>query len=109
MRATRTFPSSRRAWPFALAPFELRFFAICSSMSKLLADVQDALQDGDPGGGGEQVDRPREQPPWGKYEAGGDHDDALGAGAQSDVAAQPERLRLGPCIRDEEGAGDRED
>src|SRR6185436_21072581 len=38
----------------------------------------------------------------------GDHDDALRARADPDVAAEPERLRLRAGVRDEERAGDRE-
>jgi CDP-diacylglycerol--glycerol-3-phosphate 3-phosphatidyltransferase len=48
-------------------------------MHELLADVQDALRHRDPGGRGEQVDRPLEPAPRREDEAAGDHDDALGA------------------------------
>src|SRR5207302_977673 len=42
-------------------------------------------------------------------EARGDDDDALGSGAEADVAAQAERLGLRPCVRHKEGAGHRRD
>ncbi len=124
--ATRTLPSSRRARPFEL-PFDdirssvfsrtrYRSFALRKqgandwylvlALSKLLANVQDALQDGEPGRRREQVDRPLQRTPRREDEAGGDDDDALGARAQADVAAQAESLRLRPRVRDEEGAGD---
>ena len=41
---------------------------------------------------GQQGDRPRQHAPRREHEAGGDHDDALGARADADVAAQAERL-----------------
>src|SRR5689334_23069429 len=102
MIATRTLPSSTR----------LLLLAIRSSINELLANVQDALDDRDPGGRGQEVDRPLEPAPRREHEAGRDHDDALRAGAQPDVAAEAERLRLRPHVGHEEGArdrGDRED
>ena len=78
----------------------------CSSINELLADVQDALRNRDPRRRGQEVDRPLEPAPRREHEPGGDHDDALGAGAEADVAAQAERLRLRADVRDEEGAGD---
>src|SRR5436309_6873647 len=108
MIATRTLPSSRRPRSFEL-PLVL---VIRSSVDELLADVQDALQNGEPRGCGEEVDRPLQTAPRREDEAGGDHDDALCTRTEPDVAAQPERLRLRANVRHEEGArdrGDRED
>src|SRR3954464_7485363 len=105
MIATRTLPSSIRP-----RPFELPLASdICSSINELLADVQDALSHREPCGRGEQVDRPLETAPRGEDEPGRDHDDALGPRAEADVAAKPERLGLGAHVRDEKGAGDRDD
>src|SRR5258707_15446014 len=99
MIATRTLPSSRRACPFELLPL----VAMCiSSINELLADVQDALRHGEPRGRGQEVDRPLEPAPRCEDEAGRDHDDAFGPGAETDVAAQAERLRLGADIGNEE-------
>src|SRR5437763_946489 len=63
MRATRTLP------------FES---GIGSSVMfiQLLSDVQDALQDCDPGGYGEHDDRPLERAPGSEHEPRGDDDDA---------------------------------
>src|SRR6266566_8362581 len=105
MSATRTLPSSGRARPFELPLAS----GIGSSINELLADVQDALENGEPRGRGEQVDRPLEAAPWREDETGGDHDDALGPRAETDVAAQPERLGLRANVGNEEGAGDRDD
>src|SRR5947199_125936 len=59
MSATRTLPSSWRA-----RPFELPLASdIRSSVNELLADVQDSLENCEPGGRAEQVDRPLEAPP----------------------------------------------
>ena len=80
-----------------------------SSKNQLLADVQDALEHRDPRGHGEQIDRPLEPAPRREHEAGRDHDDALGARAEPDVAAEPERLSLRANVRHEEGAGDCDD
>src|SRR3954469_15815766 len=104
MIATRTFPSSRRARPLVDPLVDIR-----SSMNQLLADVQDALHHGDPRGCSQEVDRPLKPAPGREHEAGGEYDDALRAGADPDVAAQTERLRLCAHIRDEERAGDRDD
>ena len=41
-----------------------------------------------------------------EHEPGGDHDDALGPGADPDVALQAERLGAGAGVGDEERAGD---
>src|SRR6185437_5696394 len=101
MIATRTLPSSERRLPLLLA--------IRSSMNELLANVQDALDDRDPGGRGQEIDRPLKPAPRAEHEAGRDHDDALGARAKTDVTAQAERLGLRADIRNEERAGDRHD
>src|ERR1043166_4841110 len=71
---------------------------------QLLSDVQDALQDCDPGRDGEHDDRPLERAPRSEHEPRADDDDALGAGAEADVAAQAQRLGLRPRVRHEEGA-----
>src|SRR5947209_7680070 len=76
MRATRTLP----------------FDSDIGASVKLLSDVQDALQDCDPGRRREHDDRPLERAPGSEHEARGDDDDALGPGAEADVAAQAERL-----------------
>src|SRR5580765_1986225 len=105
MIATRTLPSSRRA-----CPFELPFVSdIRSSMNQLLADVQDALADRDPRGGSEEIDGPLEAAPRCEDEAGRDHDDSLRAGAEPDIAAQAERLRLRADVRDQDRARDGRD
>src|SRR2546427_696322 len=72
MIATRTL-----AWsPGALPSVE----TICGFLSvELRADVEDALEDGDPGGRGEQVDRPWQHAPGREDEPGRDHYDARGA------------------------------
>src|SRR5439155_4130431 len=95
--ATRTLPSSTY---FLLVGIR--------SSEQLLSDVKDALQHSDPARRGEKVDRPRQQPPRREHEARGDHDDALGAGPEPDVAAQAESLGLRANVGDEEGAGDGE-
>src|SRR4051794_35084049 len=102
--ATRTLPSSSRA-----RPFELPLLAIRASRNELLADVQDALYDGEPRRCREQVDRPRKEAPRCEHEARGDHDDALRARAEAHVTAQPEGFGLRPHVRDEEGACDADD
>src|SRR5579864_3525939 len=102
MIATRTLPSSRRAWPFELPLVDIGW----SSVNQLFSHVQDALQNRDPGGGGEHDDRPLERAPGSEDEARGDDDDPLRAGAEADVAAQAERLRLRAGVRNEERAGD---
>src|SRR5690349_6775560 len=73
--ATRTLPSSSRARPFV----ELPLVDIRASVKKLLADVQDALDDGEPGGRREDDDRPGQAAPGRKDQPRSDHDDALGA------------------------------
>src|SRR5204863_5965435 len=73
MSATRTLPSSWRARPFQLPLAS----DIRSSVNELLADVQDSLENCEPGGRAEQVDRPLEAPPRREDETGRDHDDAL--------------------------------
>src|SRR5438128_11814922 len=100
MIATRTLPSSTRALPLV--------DAIRSSEEQLLADVQDALDDRDPGRRSEEIDRRLEQhdADRGEHEPRGDHDDALGPRAEPDVAAEAERLRLRAGVGDEVRAGD---
>ena len=58
---------------------------------------------------GEEHDRPRQHAPRREDETRGDDDDALGAGADADVAAQAERLGACARVRDEERPGDRGD
>src|SRR5207248_3606783 len=82
---------------------------ISSSINQLLADMQDALQNGDRRRRGEEIDGPLECPPGREHEARGDDDDALGPRAEADVATQPQRLRLRADVRHEEGAGDCDD
>src|SRR5579864_1835445 len=128
MIATRTLPSSRRARPIVLPLVAIRASVFMFSRTRyrsfarrkqglkvwylvrayiqLLSDVQDALENGDPRGGGEHDDRPLQPAPGSENEPGGDDDDALRARAEADVAAKPERLRLRAGIRDEEGACD---
>src|SRR5581483_1718179 len=101
MIATRTLPSSARLRPLLLD--------IRSSMNELLANMQDALDDRDPRGRSQEVDRPLEPAPRREHEPGRDHDDALGPGAEPDVAAQAERLGLRTDVGNEERAGDRGD
>src|SRR5215211_6707743 len=76
-----------------------------SAAPELRPHGEHALADGEPGGDGENVDRPRERAPRREDEAGRDHDDALGAGADADVALEAERLGAGARVRDEERAG----
>src|SRR4051812_23007888 len=71
--------------------------------------MQDALHNGDPADRGNEVDRPLESSPRREHEAGRDHDDALGPGAETDVATETERFGLRADVGDEEGAGDRDD
>src|SRR5215470_13256119 len=82
--ATRTLPSSRRALPLVVAT---------GSSGKLLANVQDALDDREPGSHRE-------------HESGSDEYDTLGARAKPDIALQSERLGAGARVRDEERADD---
>src|SRR5438552_12569617 len=58
--------------------------------SELLSDVEDALENRDPGGRGEHDDRPLETAPGSEDEPRGDDDHALRAGPEPDVAAQAE-------------------
>src|SRR3982074_2759630 len=108
MMATRTLPPSTRARPFELPlVVDMR-----SSKNQLLTDVQDALDNRDPRGRGEKVDGPLQAAPWGEHETRRAHDDSLCARAESDIAAQSERVSLRADVRHEEGArdsGDRED
>src|SRR5207249_6078476 len=105
MSATLTLSApSAVSLPMGALPF---VWAIRASGDELRADVQDALADGDPGRGRQQVDRPGQDAPGREDEPGGDHDDPLGAAADADVAAQAEGLRLRARVADEEGAGER--
>src|SRR5262245_10895671 len=99
MIATRTLSSPCRALPLGEA---IR----SSGDERLLADVQYALDDGQPDGGGQDVEPPLEPAPGREDHSRGDHDHALRARAQPDVAAQPERLGAGPRVADEERACD---
>src|SRR5262249_61025012 len=96
MIATRTL-SSLRARPFdePLDSDTIRF------LQELAADVEHALDDRDPRRDGEERYRPGQHAPGSEDETGGDDDDALGAGADADVAPQPERRRAPACLRDE--------
>src|SRR4051794_41917010 len=67
MIATRTLPSSSLALPFVAAT---------GSSRKLLADVQDALDDRKPGGRRQRDDRPGQAAPWREDETGGGEDHA---------------------------------
>src|SRR5215831_17554142 len=100
MIATRTLPSSSRALPLVDAT---------GSSGKLLAYVQDALDDREPGCRSEDEDCPWQAAPRSEDKTCGDDDNAFGARAQSDVALQSERLGLRACVRDEERADDRRD
>src|ERR1700751_6185382 len=100
MIATRTLPSSRRALPL---------FDATGSSGKLLADVQDALADREPGRRGKRDDRPGQAAPPREDEAGGDEDDSLRSGAEPDVALQAERLGAGARVGDEKRADARPD
>ena len=66
----------------------------CSLLAtELAARAEDALQDCQPGGGGEEVDRVLQAAPRREGQPTRDHDDSLGAAAEADVALQPEQLR----------------
>src|SRR3954466_2449728 len=91
-----------------IATRTLSLVAIDSS-EQLLADVQDALQNGDQRGCGQQIDEPLECAPWREHEAGREDDDALGPRAEADVAAEAERLCFRADVGNEERAGDRDD
>src|SRR5919109_831460 len=75
-------------------------------LSKLRADAPHTLADGEPCGRREDADRPYERAPGSEDEADGNHDDALRAAADADVATEAERLGAGACVAHEEGAGD---
>src|SRR5215475_14858774 len=100
MIATRTLPSSSRALPLVDAT---------GSSGKLLAYVQDPLDDRDPGRRGEDEDCPRQAAPRSEDETRRDEYDTLCARAKPDVAAQAQRLGAGARVRDEERADDRRD
>src|SRR5260221_13727071 len=102
MMATRTLPSSWRVRSFELPlVVDMR-----SSKNQLLTDVQDALDNCDPRGCCEQIDRPLKAAPRREHEPACDDDDAFGTRAEPDIAAQPERLRLRANVRHGEGARD---
>src|SRR6266581_3884892 len=96
--ATRTLSCCR--------PRPLWLVSLTGCLHQLLADVQDALADRDPGRAGEEHDRPRENAPRCEHETDGDHDHALCARADADVAAQADRLGLRARIGNEKRAGD---
>src|SRR5919204_753286 len=78
----------------------VRFFAISSidstnvlsDAAKLLADEEDPLRHGQPGGGGQEGDGAREDElvQGGEHEARGDDDHALGAASEAHVPFEPE-------------------
>src|SRR5256885_9127418 len=70
-------------------------------LQELLADVQDALDDRDPRGEGEEHERPGQHAPRREDETRGDDDDALGARPDPDIATEAERLGLRASVRDE--------
>src|SRR5215471_14717677 len=98
MIATRTLPSSSRALPLVDAT---------GSSGKLLANMQDALEDREPGRHGERENRPRKAAQRREHESGGDEYDTLGTRAQPDVTLQPQRLGASARVRDQERADDR--
>src|SRR5437763_1175508 len=100
MIATRTLPSSILALPFVAAT---------GSSRKLLADVQDALDDREPGGRRQRDDRPGKAATWREDETGGDEHDALRTRAQADVAAQSKCHFARAGIGNEEGNHDLRD
>src|SRR5580765_4908917 len=61
----------------------------------LRPDGPDPLADREPGGDGEQIDRPLERAPRREDEPRRDHDHAFGAGADPNVALEPQRFRAG--------------
>jgi hypothetical protein len=99
MIATRTLSSERAALPLVEA--------MCF-LSELVADGQDSVNDGQPGGRREEVDEPLERDTERREDqpARDDHD-ALRAAADSDVSLEADQLGLRPCVGDEEGSGDR--
>src|SRR5689334_24898521 len=114
MIATRTLPSSRRALPLVVATGPSGKLlqpqrVLTRRGPQLLADMQDALDDREPGRRGERDDRPREAAPRREDETRGDEDDALCPGAQADVALQAESFGAGAGVRDEERADDGRD
>src|SRR5437868_7368153 len=66
------------------------------------------LEHREPGGGSEEIDRVLETAPGREGEPAGDHDHALGAAAEADVALEPKQLRLRARVGDEEGPGHRD-
>src|SRR5438874_4673292 len=54
------------------------------------------------------IDRVLETAPGREGEPAGDHDHALGAAAEADVALEPKQLRLRARVGDEEGPGHRD-
>src|ERR1051325_10417322 len=96
MIATRTLSCRRSRPPL---PFDS---LTVGCLQELLADVQDALNDRDPCGEGEEHERPGQHAPRRENETRGDDDDALGARPDPHVAAEAERLGLRARVRDEE-------
>src|SRR5437763_9950732 len=97
MIATRTLSWERAALPLV----EPMCF-----LSKLVADGQNSVDDGQPGGRRQQVDEPLERNAERREdEAARDHDDALGAAADADVSLEPDQLGLRPRVGDEKRAG----
>src|SRR4051812_18854788 len=101
MIATRTLPSLR-TWPLD-EPFDSD---TGSTSENLLADVEHALDDRDPGRDGEEQDRPGQHAPGCEHETRGDDDDTLRTRADADVAAQAESLGARTGVGDEDRAGD---
>src|SRR5919201_1611477 len=107
--------SASRASPPTIKPqmtrptMKISIAASPRPLAELRADEQDPLEHGQPGGRGQQRDRPHKEPDADRreHEAACDHHHALGARPQPDVAAEAERLRLRARIADEERAGDR--
>src|SRR5919201_5623050 len=125
MIATRT-RSSSRALPFCTLPFvwaiasdllshscyvcdNSRFAIRLPAEAELAADVEDPLEDGQPGRRGQKRNRGDEQPDAHRreHEAAGDDDDPLGARADADVPTQAESLGTRARVADEERARDR--
>src|SRR6266568_5690821 len=98
MIATRTLSSERAALPLVEA--------MCF-LSQLVADGQDSLEHGQPGGRRQQVDEPLERDAERREdEAARNHDHALGAAADADISLEADQLGLRARVRDEKRAGD---
>src|SRR5918995_1586498 len=77
--------------------------------AELAAHVQDPLHHREPRGRCKQTDRPRQHTPGRERDTDGNRVPPLGAGADADVALDPEAFRLRPRVRNEEGAAERRD